>query len=464
MINVHVSSSFRDPSGFLFLRDEAIYRQINSIYKENYDHLIRSGLYEKLVASGLLIPHDEVDTSYACSDDAYKVLKPEPLEFISYPYEWSFSQLKHAALTTLNIQKLSLEFGMTLKDCSAYNIQFRKGKPVFIDTLSFEKYQEGTPWVAYGQFCQHFLAPLSLISYKDVRLNQLLRIHLDGIPLDLANSLLPFRAWLNYHLLLHIKLHAISQKRYTEKPIKKEVLNKRVSLRSLRGLVDSLESSIRKMRWRPEGTEWDDYYTSSNNYIVEAINHKKQLVNDFVEKIKPRNVWDLGANTGLFSRIASNKEIPTIAFDMDPACVEINYVAAIRNKETNILPLVLDLTNPSPGIGWENEERMSFLERGRADCVFALALIHHLRITNNLPLDRIASFFRRICNSIIIEFVPKSDSNVQRLLATRADIFTDYTKQTFENEFSKLFSIRNSIDIKNSQRTLYLMVAKDTSL
>ena len=147
---------------------------------------------------------------------------------------------------------------------------------------------------------------------------------------------------------------------------------------------------------------------------------------------------------------------------MDPACVEINYLTAVSNGETNILPLVLDLTNPSPGIGWENKERMSFFERGHADTVFALALIHHLAISNNLPLDRIASFLKRICSSLIIEFVPKSDSNVQRLLATRMDIFPDYTKEAFEREFSKLFSIQTSVDIKNSERTLYLMVAKET--
>ncbi len=458
-----ITSSFRDPSGFLFCQDGVIYRQINSIYKENYDHLMNSGLYKSLANSGLLIPHDEVDiNNYAKSDDAYRVLKPEPLEYISYPYEWSFSQLKDAALTTLEVQKKSVKFGMTLKDCSAYNIQFKNGKPVFIDSLSFEKYQEGEPWVAYKQFCQHFLAPLALMSYRDIRLNQLLRIHIDGVPLDLTSSILPFHARFNFHLLFHINLHSASQKRYANKPIKKEMLSKRVSLTSFLGLIDSLESCVNKLRWHPKGAEWDDYYISTNNYILEAINHKKQLVSDFLDKIKPHTVWDLGANTGLFSRIASNRGIQTISFDMDPACVEINYLTAVGNGETNILPLVLDLTNPSPGIGWENRERMSFFERGHADTVFALALIHHLAISNNLPLDRIASFLKRICSSLIIEFVPKSDSNVQRLLATRMDIFPNYTKEAFESEFSKLFSVETSIDIKNSERTLYLMVAKET--
>lgn len=460
MANLDISSSFRDPSGFLFLRDSVIYRQVNTIYKENYDHLIDSGLCKSLVDSRLLIPHEEVDISYARTNDAYRVLKPEEIGFISYPYEWCFSQLKDAALTTLELQKSSLAYGMTLKDCSAYNIQFMKGKPVFIDTLSFEKYHEGEPWIAYKQFCQHFLAPLALMSYRDIRLNQLFRVYIDGVPLDLAGSLLPFRTRFNFPLLLHIHFHSTSQKHYADKPIKREMIKKKVSLTSFLGLIDSLESCIRKLKWCPEGTEWDDYYIT-NNYVLEAMNHKKQLVSDFLDKISPKSVWDLGANTGLFSRVASDRGIPTVSLDIDPACVERNYLTAVDKGETNILPLFLDLTNPSPGIGWENEERKPFLERGHADTALALALIHHLVISNNLPLDRIASFFKNICSSLIIEFIPKSDTNAQRLLATREDIFPDYTQEAFESQFSKLFKIQASVNIRNSERTLYLMVKRE---
>jgi len=460
MTNLNLSSSFRDPSGFLFLHDGVLYRQVNYAYKEHYDLLINTGLYKSLVDSKFLIPHEEADIVYVKSDNAYKLLKPEPVEFISYPYEWCFSQLKDSALTTLEIQKEALKCGMTLKDCSAYNIQFSKGSPVFIDTLSFERYREGEPWIAYRQFCQHFLAPLALMSHKDIRLNQLLRVYIDGVPLDLASSLLPFHTRFNFPLLLHIHLHSASQKHYADKPVKKETIEKRVSLMSFMGLIDSLESCVRKLSRVTQDTEWDDYYISNNNYMLEAINHKRQLVSDFLDKLRPRVVWDLGANTGLFSRIAGDKGIQTICFDMDPACVEINYLTAVEKGETNIFPLLLDLTNPSPGIGWENKERMSLWERGHANTVLALALIHHLVISNNLPLDRIATFFNRICNSLIVEFVPKSDSNVQRLLVARKDIFSNYTREAFESEFSKLFSIENCVNISNSERTMYLMVAR----
>jgi len=450
----HIPSSFRDPSGFLFKIDGLIYRQVNIIYKENYDHLITSGLYQALVHAGLLIPHDEVDIAPAQPDKAYKIIKPELIEFISYPYEWCFSQLKDAALAALKIQKKAFDFGMSLKDCSAYNIQFRKGKPIFIDTLSFEKYQEGKPWVAYRQFCQHFLAPLALMSYKDIRLNQLLRLYIDGVPLDLANSLLPFRTHFSFTLLSHIHLHARSQKHYAGKSV--DTNRYKVSRLSFRGLIENLETSIKKLGWRPKGTEWVDYYRDTN-YSIDAFEHKKQTVTEFLDTLSPNNVWDLGGNVGIFSRIAGDKGIPIISFDIDPAAVEMNYLQCAAKGDINILPLVIDLTNPSPGIGWTNEERMSLIERGPADAVLALALVHHLAISNNVPLGKLADFFSRICKSLIIEFVPKSDSQVQRLLSTREDIFPDYTQPSFEQEMKEYFKIRDCVRIRNSERTLYLM-------
>ncbi len=447
-------SSFRDPSGFLFLRDGCVYRQVNTIYRENYDYLLSSGLHETLVDAELLIPHSEVDIEGVRSDKVYKIIRPELIPFISYPYEWCFSQLKDAALTTLKVERKSLDFGVSLKDCSAYNIQFRKGKPIFIDTLSFEKYREGQPWVAYRQFCQHFLAPLALMSYKDIRLNQLFRVCIDGPPLDLTSSLLPFRTRFRFSLLSHIHLHARSQKHFADKPV--DISRHKMSRVGFLGLIDNLESAIKKLKWQPRGTEWADYYQNTN-YSSGALHHKTQIIAEFLDKINPKSVWDFGANVGIFSRIASDREIQTISFDIDPAAVEKNYLECIEENEANILPLLLDLINPSPGIGWQNQERTSLLERGPADAVFALALIHHLAISNNLPFDKIANFLNRICKSLIIEFVPKNDSQVQRLLSSREDIFPDYTQQAFESEFRKSFRIQESTKIRESERILYLM-------
>ena len=455
--NQNLSSSFRDPSGFLFLKDGSIYRQINLSYKENYDRLMGSGLYEALINASLLIPHVEINIKAEAAEAAYKIIKPEVVPFISYPYEWCFSQLKHAALLTLHIQKIALGFGMTLKDSSAYNIQFKNGRPLLIDTLSFEKYQKGQPWAAYRQFCQHFLAPLAIMSYKDVRLSQLSRIYMDGVPLDLASLLLPIRTHFKSFLLFHIHLHARFQKHYEDKPVKAR--NKKLSYFGFLALIDNLELAVKKLKWKPGYSEWIDYYHNTD-YTSEAMQFKKKIVTEFLDQIKPKSVFDLGANTGFFSRIASDRDIQTVSFDIDPAVVEKNYLECVENQETNILPLLLDLSNPSPAIGWENEERMSFLERGPADMAFAMALIHHLVISHKVPFKKIASFLNRICNSLVIEFVPKADFQVQRLLIARKDIFQDYTQEVFEQEFGQYFTIQNSVKIKDSERVLYLLKRK----
>jgi hypothetical protein len=402
----------------------------------------------------MLIPHEEKDPDLAASGEVYKVIKPELISFISYPYEWCFSQLKDAALFTLEIQKLALEFGMSLKDCSAYNIQFWHGRPIFIDTLSFEIYQEGKPWEAYRQYCQHFLAPLTLMSYTDVRLGQLLRIYLDGIPLDLASTLLPLRTHFKFGLLSHIHLHAKSQKHFGRRRFKIE--NKKMSRVSFLGIIDSLESAIKKLRWEAEGTEWGEYYEDTN-YSEKAFESKKEIISRFLDRLNPESVWDFGANVGMFSRIAAEKNIPTTSFDIDPAAVDKNYRDCVKNNESNILPLILDLTNPSGSIGWGNNERMSLLERGPVDVGLALALMHHLAISNNVPLSKIASFFAESCKSLIIEFVPKKDSQVQRLLCSREDIFADYTQERYETEFRKYFVVLESAEIQDSERRLYLM-------
>ncbi len=449
-----IKSSFRDPSGFVFIQDGRIYRQINMSYKDNYDHLLKSGLYDDLIKEKLLIPHNEINQKSAQERNAYKIIRPECIYFISYPYEWSFTQLKHAALITLKIQKRAMNYGMSLKDCSAYNIQFLQGKPILIDTLSFEKYNKNKPWVAYKQFCQHFVAPLSLMCYKDIRLSQLLRVFIDGIPLDLASSLLPLKTKFKFNILTHIHLHAKSQKYFAKKSSK--ITNKQMGLYGFLGLIDSLENTVRKMEWKAENTEWADYYKETN-YSESTFRQKIAIVSEYISESNPKSVWDIGSNIGVFSRISSNKDVQTISFDIDPGAVEKNYLSTIKNSETHLLPLLLDLTNPSPGIGWENSERISLLMRGPADTLLALAIIHHLAIANNVPLLRIAEFFSKLCTYLIIEFIPKEDSQVKKLLRTREDIFLNYSKNDFERDFSKYFKIQKSVRLNDSKRIIYLM-------
>lgn len=452
-----IHASFRDPSGFLFKRDNVLYRQVNKKYTEEYNHLMGSGLYESLIKGGFLIPHTEADVQPEESEDAFKVLQPQPVRFISYPYEWSFSQLKDAALATLILQRRAMKYGMSLKDASAYNIQFHEGKATLIDTLSFEIYKEGTPWVAYKQFCQHFLAPLALMAKVDVRLSQMLRIYIDGLPLDLASHLLPFSTRFNFGLLTHIHLHSKAQRRYADQQAESsKARSGGMSKQALQGLIENLENTVRALDWKPAGTEWGDYYNFTN-YSDASFDQKKEIINKWVEQVNPKSVWDMGANTGFFTRIASEHGISAIAFDIDPAAVEKNYRQTKSAKEKNLLPLMQDLTNPSPSLGWHNRERESLMERAPADMVFALAVIHHLAISNNVPLPELAEFFHRLGKWLVIEFVPKSDSQVQKLLASRLDIFDQYTLEDFERFFEERFSIREKVAIEESERYLYLM-------
>ena len=444
-------SSFRDLSGYLFWSDENIYRRINISYKKHYQFLINSGLYDFLIENHLLIPHIEVDNKWKY--DCFKIIKPKIVPFISYPSEWSFSQFKDAALLTLNIQKIALNFGMSLKDCSAYNIQFIDGKPVFIDTLSFEIYEKGKPWIAYRQFCQHFLAPLAMMKYSDIRLQKLLNTFIDGIPLDLASKLLPRKTYLKLSILLHIHAHARSQKLYEDKILDKNKIKRNFSLNSLLGLIDSLEVGVKKIKWNSGGTEWADYY-DGDSYSQKGFENKKKLVSEFLDICKPSVVWDLGANDGFFSRLAKNKGSQVLSFDIDPSCVENNYLEVKKRKEKNILPLILDLTNPSGGIGWDNNERQVLKSRGFADVVLALALIHHLSISNNIPFSKVAEYFSKLCSNLIVEFVPKSDKKVKKMLANREDIFVNYTQLDFENEFKKFFIIEAKNKVEDSDRIL----------
>jgi hypothetical protein len=450
--------SFRDPLGFIFVHEGVVYRQINQEGRRDYDRLFQSGLYDKLVSTGDLVPHEEAAASLSPDHRAYRVIRPERVAFISYPYEWCFSQLKDAALLTLRLQQTAMAHGMGLKDATPFNVAFWRGRPVWIDTLSFEVPEPRAPWVAYRQFCETFLAPLALMSQVDVRLLELMRSHIDGIPLDLASTLLPRRSRLRLGLLMHIHLHATAQKRVRGDGASKKRAA-RLSPHALTGLVESLEGTVRRLTWRTPDTTWGRYYEATN-YSDAAFTRKREIVERWIDRVAPRTVWDLGANDGTFSRLASSRGIMTVAFDVDPVAVEKNYLETLKSSDRQMLPLRVDLTNPSGAYGWANAERQSLAGRGPADLGLALALVHHLAIGHNVPLPRIAEYLARICRSLVIEFVPKHDSQVQRMLASRADIFDGYTQEAFEAAFSTYFAVEEGAPVEDSARTLYLMRAK----
>ena len=458
------NASFRDPSGFIFVRDGVLYRQVQTTYREHYDHLVSSGLLESLVRDGQLVSHEECQVGSA-APGAYKVLRPALVDVVSYPFEWSFGQLKDAALLTLRVQARALEQGMTLKDASAYNVQYQDGRPIFIDTLSFERHVAGHGWRAYRQFCQHFLAPLALMSGLDVRLGQLTRVHLDGVPLDLASRLLPRRTWLRPGLAMHLHWHARAQRQYagveSEGP-HRAAAEARVTPVGMRGILQSLERAIEGLTWEPKGTEWADY-EATHRYGEAAQAVKRELVRDWFRLIAPapRRVIDLGANAGVFSRLVAENGATVMAVDGDAAAVERNYRRTVADSTKGLLPLLTDLTNLEGGAGWAGEERLPLFSRTRADLALCLALVHHLAIGNNVPLDRLAAWLSTVAPQLIIEFVPKSDPQVQRLLASRQDVFPSYTVEAFEAMCERHFVIRRRQPIAGSERTLYQMQRRD---
>jgi hypothetical protein len=432
---------------------------------------MQSGLYDALVRDHLLVAHE--DLGAPLGQPQATLIRPERVPMVSYPYEWCFSQLRDAALTTLRVARTALKFGMTLKDASAYNIQFLRGRPILIDTLSFEPHSGG-PWVAYRQFCQHFYAPLLLWSATDPRLSRLSQVFIDGVPLSLASTLLPRRSWMKPGALFHIHMHAAAEKRFagSKGPGLREVSRPGRSgpgadsrrpgpfgPGKTEALLDSLERSVSATAWTPR-SEWSSYYADQPSYAPEAFTRKLDLVTGWVNRLQPSTVWDIGANTGQFSKVAARQGAHAVAFDSDPACVETLYRESRAEGLHTLLPLVADLANPSPAIGWANLERQTLEQRGPADVVLALALVHHLAIGNNVPLPSVADYFARLGRRLIIEFVPKSDAMVQGMMASRADVFDHYTAEEFELAFNARFTIDQRAGVPASDRLLYLMTSR----
>ncbi|OGG08502.1 hypothetical protein A2699_05415 [Candidatus Gottesmanbacteria bacterium RIFCSPHIGHO2_01_FULL_43_15] len=449
-------SSYKDPSGFVFKYKHRLYREVNKSYKRDYDFLMQSGLYKALVEKELLISHVEVHSKKLMSGQTYKILQPETIPFISYPYEWCFGQLKSAALATLEIERLALTHGMTLKDASAFNLQFKANRPVLIDTLSFEIYTPGKPWVAYKQFCEQFLLPLALAAYVDVRLIKLLQLYLLGIPFDMAVPLLPLSSRLNPGLLLHIYFHG---QNYTKRVPKNLSPKLKFSQTALLGLVESLESTVKSLTVKKRSSNWENYYHKFS-YTSRAFAAKKQIIKKIIQKYKPQTVWDMGANTGEFSQLIAEDVDFILALDNDGRATEKHYDRCLVTGSTRVLPLIVDITNPTAAIGWANQERLSLVERGSAEMVLALALVHHLAISYNLPFSDIARYFRDLGRMLVIEFVPRPDPEISEMLKFRKDIFKDYSKENFSAAFKQYFSIVSIHPILESDRVIYLMRRK----
>lgn len=446
-------ASFKDPSGFVFEVEQKMYRQVNQCYAAEYDLLMGSGLYNHLVQQQWLIPHTEVPHNFTETDNWYKTLLPEQVHTITYAYEWCFEELKDAALLTLQVLRASLDFGMIIKDATPFNIQFHRGKPVFIDTLSFERYDPLQPWVAYRQFCQHFLFPLYLEYYLKADLQKTMTTYMDGIPVEITSKLLPLKSNLSLGVWLHV---------YTQNTFRNSTKSKaeqiRFNKKKLLNLISHLEQIIQKFIVR-KSTTWSNYYEETilgNEYLA----NKEQVFLEFCSGIEFSSGLDLGANEGHFTKLLAAKNVQVIATDTDSRTIGNLYQYVKKNRVGNILPLVVDVTNPTPALGFNSTERSAFHSRVKPDLVIALALIHHLAIGNNLPLELIAEYFSGIAPQLVIEFIPRDDPKVKQMLASRRVIFESYTGENFERFFEVYFHIRKKKQIAGTTRHLYLMQRK----
>ncbi len=450
--------SFRDPSGRVFSKNGKIYRCIFEPGAKHFEAARDAGIYDKLIESGLLLPHQEVDKHGLAPEGTVYCLTHPRLPMISYPWEWSFSMLKEAALIHLDTMEKLIPLGFWLRDASAFNVQFDGNRLRLMDTLSVGQRVPDSPWVGYRQFCSHFLAPLAVAAYCDIRTLSLWRNYIDGYPLDLATKMLPlwrrYRPGLFMHLTLHARIQNLADRR---KNIGKPRSNKKpkVSDQGLIGLIRLLRRTIVRIKWKRTSKIWEDY-EAIRTYQAKDIARKSEYVDRVVQRLQPNVVWDLGANTGEFSLIAASHGAFVVSIDGDPACTEFLYQRISRERRLKgILPLTMDLANPSPGLGWDNHERISLRDRGPADLILALALIHHLVLSCCVPLSLIAEWFGSLADHLLVEFVPPSDPMVQKLLRNRGEEHLPYNLEVFKSSFGKFFDFVDQTTLQNG-RTLFL--------
>lgn len=456
------SGSFRDPSGLVFSRGGNIFRSIFPAGCKNYESARNAGVYKDLIDAGLLIAHEEIDLGDFCPPGTVLCLAHPRVPMISYPWEWPFSMLKDAALLHLDVMDMLLPKGFWLRDASAFNVQFDGQDLRLIDTLSVGKRAPNSPWIAYGQFCSHFLAPLAMAAFCDIRMFSLWRSYMDGFPLDLARKVLPARKKIRPGLFLHLTLHA----RYQASADRPEDIRKSKGKRKpeltdkgLAALIHSLRRTIKGIIWKRSSRIWEAY-EHIRSYEAEDVKDKSAFVETVVRRLKPKIVWDLGANTGEFSLIAARNGAMVVSVDGDPACSEYLYQKVCREDSTkNILPLTMDLANPSPGLGWDSRERKSIKERGHADLLLALALIHHLVLSSYVPLAKIAEWFSCLGDHLLVEFIPPSDPMVQKLLRNRVEEALPYDFSAFQNAFRTVFDFLDRKDLGNG-RSLFLCKRK----
>ena len=452
--------SFRDRTARVFYDRGRVCRGLTDHALRQWEALSSTSFYERSVADGTVIPSYRLDPSAVLlpQNDARwaAVLQHETIPFVSYPYEWPFGMLKDAALLQLDLLLAALEEGMTLKDASPYNVQWRGARPVFVDVASFETWRPGEPWMGYRQFCRMFLYPLLLLAYRGVPFHPWLRGSLDGIDAEACRRLMQPRDYLRAGVLLHVCLQARAQAAYkgTQRDVRTDLRTAGFNRDLIKANATRLRHLVAGLTWKTRQSGWSDY-TNSAHYEPADAARKREFVRDVMSARRFDLVWDLGCNTGVFSRIAADQAAYVVALDADHLAVELLYRQLKTEGSRNIVPLVLDLTDPSPGLGWRNLERRTLSDRGRPDLVLCLALIHHLVIGGNVPLHELLDWLAGLGGDLVIEFVTREDPMVVLLLRNKEDQYFDYDLTNFEAGLASRFVVERREPLGSGTRVLY---------
>ncbi|MEM7170686.1 MAG: methyltransferase [Pseudomonadota bacterium] len=451
--------SYRDRSNRVFYQDQDVLRALDDQALANWRRLRETRFYGDFLARGQIVPTEELDRlpSLLPSGNPWAaVLSHARIPFVSYPYEWSFGMLKAAALLHLDLMAAALEESMILKDSSAYNVQWMGSRPVFIDIPSFEVLQEGEPWIGYRQFCMLFLYPLMLQAYRGAPFQPWLRGAIDGIePADMAHLLGWSDCWRG-GVLSHVKLQAKlqQQKSLQDQDLRASLKKSGFSSALIKANVAGLKKLVGKLNWKAAGSTWSHYAT---NHSYSAQEHGEKL--DFVRAVAMQRswslAWDLGGNTGDFSRILAENTESVVLVDGDSLAVERAFRTFQAEGETRILPLYMDLSDPSPDRGWRGRERGSLLQRGQPELVLALALVHHLVIGANVPLSDFVDWLADLGCAVVVEFVTRDDDMVKQLMRNREDQFSDYELHHFEELLHQRFRLIDQKPLKGGQRVIY---------
>ncbi len=450
------AGSFRDPSGRVIYADDRVLRTVMGTTADSFRQAETSGIFRKLIADGILVDFADITDQAATwgLEEADMLLEHPRLPFISYPYEWSFSLHKAAALAHLDLHLDLLNSGFTLSDATAYNIQFDGVRPKFIDHLSIRPYEDGEIWAGHRQFCMQFLNPLLMWAVLDVQPNHWFRGSLEGIaPEDLA-KLLPWSKRFNWTILTHVIAQAAMQRRYSNSAANSAKYGKsRLPKQSFEAMLRGLRSTIAKLDVPSHKTVWNDY-AQNTSYAAPETQAKHEFVQEMVAKVEPGLLYDLGCNSGDYSKAALNAGAKkVIGLDFDHGALEVAYRRA-QSEGLDLLPVWLDAANPSPNQGWGQAERKGLAQRAKPDALLALAFIHHIAIGRNVPLDMAIDWLLSLAPTGVIEFPHKDDPMVQVLLSQRPDIFPAYRNEVFAELLSARARIVKTAEVLPT-RTLY---------